>query len=108
MKIRSAAPSDAAEIAAIYAPIVAETTISFELEPPSVEEMRSRIEKTLPTLPWLVSEDSDGKVNGYVYASKHRDRAAYPNSSVHVHQVHARAQCSHDSDVDTPPKLDFD
>lgn len=77
MNIRMATPADAEDIQAIYAPIVQNTTISFELEPPTVEEMRERIVKTLAQLPWLVSEDDEGRVQGYVYASKHRERAAY-------------------------------
>lgn len=77
MKIRTAMPDDAAAIAAIYGPVVAETAISFELEPPSSDEMRTRIEATLQRLPWLVSLDAAGAVNGYVYASKHRERPAY-------------------------------
>lgn len=72
-----ATQDDAEAIAAIYAPIVASTTISFELEPPSANEMRSRIAATLQRLPWLVSLDADGRVDGYVYASRHRERAAY-------------------------------
>ena len=77
MKIRTATPDDAAAVAAIYAPIVQHTAISFETEPPDATEMRSRIEKTLALLPWLVAEDDAGHVCGYVYASKHRERAAY-------------------------------
>lgn len=77
MTLRSATPDDADAIAAIYGPIVANTTISFELEAPTVEEMRSRIVATLPRLPWLVSLDDAGRVDGYVYASQHRERAAY-------------------------------
>ena len=77
MTIRIAAPSDAEAVAAIYAPIVRDTTISFELEPPSVDEMRDRIASTLQKLPWLVSLDEHGLVDGYVYAGKHRERAAY-------------------------------
>ncbi|RQP22925.1 arsinothricin resistance N-acetyltransferase ArsN1 family B [Piscinibacter terrae] len=77
MTLRVANPDDAAAIAAIYAPIVANTTISFELEPPTVDEMRTRIRNTLQHLPWLVSLDAAGAVNGYVYAGKHRERAAY-------------------------------
>ncbi|CAN7661847.1 GNAT family N-acetyltransferase [Acidovorax sp. LjRoot129] len=77
MTIRTATSADAAAIAAIYAPIVQATSISFETEAPSVEQMRERIVKTLQDLPWLVSEDAQGRVNGYVYASKHRERAAY-------------------------------
>ncbi len=74
--LRIARAEDAEGILAIYAPIVRETTISFELEPPTVEEMRGRIETTLARLPWLVCE-SDGGIAGYAYASRHRERAAY-------------------------------
>jgi phosphinothricin acetyltransferase len=68
---------DAPAIAAIYAPIVRDTCISFELEPPSREQMRSRIESTLERLPWLVAEDRLGAIPGFAYASKHRERPAY-------------------------------
>ncbi len=74
--VRIAGSEDAEGILAIYAPIVRQTTISFELEAPTVEEMRKRIETTLPRLPWLVCE-ADAQVMGYAYASKHRERAAY-------------------------------
>jgi len=77
MAIRAATPADAESIAAIYAPIVRDTAISFELEPPSPEEMRGRILSTLRALPWLVSLDERGQVDGYVYAGRHRERAAY-------------------------------
>ncbi len=77
MNIRTATPADAEAIAAIYAPIVRDTTISFELEVPSPAEMRARIEKTLQALPWLVGVDESGEVNGFVYAGRHRERAAY-------------------------------
>ena len=77
MNIRVATPADADAITAIYAPVVANTSISFELTPPTVDEMRGRIVKTLQDLPWLVSEDDQGSVDGYVYASKHRERPAY-------------------------------
>jgi len=77
MSIRIASPADAEAITAIYAPIVRDTVISFEIEPPSVEEMRARVLSTLKLLPWLVSLDEQGAVNGYVYAGRHRERAAY-------------------------------
>lgn len=77
MNIRVVALTDAEAITAIYAPVVQSTSISFELEPPSVGQMRGRIMTTLPDLPWLVSEDGAGTVDGYVYASKHRERPAY-------------------------------
>ncbi|HEX3098653.1 MAG TPA: arsinothricin resistance N-acetyltransferase ArsN1 family B [Usitatibacter sp.] len=74
--IRVATPSDARGVQEIYAPVVRDTVISFELEPPAVAEMERRIEATLPVLPWLVWEES-GRVAGYVYASRHKERAAY-------------------------------
>ena len=76
-RIRMATPADAEDIVRIYAPIVADTTISFELDVPTVDEMRHRIVRTLERFPWLVSEDADGRVDGYVYAGPHRERAAY-------------------------------
>lgn len=39
--------------------------------------MRARVVSTLKLLPWLVSLDEQGVVNGYVYAGRHRERAAY-------------------------------
>lgn len=74
--VRIAQVSDAQAIQAIYAPMVESTTISFELEPPSVEEMAMRIESTLLTYPYLVAV-RDGQVIGYAYASQHRAREAY-------------------------------
>jgi phosphinothricin acetyltransferase len=94
MNIRIATAQDAEAVQSIYEPVVRHTTISFELEPPSVDEMRSRIVSTLKRLPWLVSEDDSGRVNGYVYAGKHRDPAAYQwsvNTSAYVRED-SRAQ----------------
>ncbi len=74
--LRLAIPADAGAIAAIYAPIVQGTCISFELAPPSEAEVGTRVVKTLRQYPWLVCE-GEGEVLGYAYASPHRSRAAY-------------------------------
>jgi phosphinothricin acetyltransferase len=74
--IRVASEKDGEAVAAIYAPIVRDTAISFEVEPPAPAEMARRIAKALETHPWLVAE-REGQVVGYAYASKHRERAAY-------------------------------
>lgn len=74
--LRRAEPDDARAIAAIYAPIVRETAVSFELEPPTEQVMQERMLATLPIYPWLVAENK-GEVVGYAYASRHRERAAY-------------------------------
>jgi L-amino acid N-acyltransferase YncA len=92
LTIRHAAGTDAEQIQAIYAPFCRHTPVSFELEPPSVEEMRLRIAKILAEFPWLVCEDR-GEILGYVYASRHRERPAYQWSvdvTVYNHAQHHR------------------
>jgi L-amino acid N-acyltransferase YncA len=74
--LRLAEPSDAGIIAAIYEPIVRDTYISFETEPPSAEIMGERIQATQRRYPWLVAEIGN-EVTGYAYATEHRQRAAY-------------------------------
>ncbi|HZL99660.1 MAG TPA: arsinothricin resistance N-acetyltransferase ArsN1 family B [Planctomycetota bacterium] len=76
LAVRVARGDDAGSVAAIYAPVVRETAISFELEPPDEPAMRRRIEETLAVRPWLVCE-RDGELLGYAYAAMHRERAAY-------------------------------
>lgn len=85
--IRIATLEDAGQVQAIYAPVVRETVTSFEIEPPSIAEMRGRMEEVLTALPWLVCEN-DGSVLGYAYAGKHRARWAYQwsvDASVYIH-----------------------
>lgn len=87
MRIRSAAPDDAEAIAAIYTPIVLETAVSFEWVPPTVDDFKARIAKTLTKYPWLVSVDEDNTVAGYVHAGGHRDPPSYQwsvNTSVFI------------------------
>jgi L-amino acid N-acyltransferase YncA len=77
MHIRQADPaSDAAGCAAVYAPYVRDTAVSFEEDAPSGAEMRRRMGTSGARYPWLVAEDG-GTVVGYAYASQHRGRAAY-------------------------------
>ena len=74
--IRTADVTDAEQILTIYDPIVTQTAISFEVTPPTVDEMRTRISSTLARLPWLVCSEAEDLL-GYAYASQHRLRAAY-------------------------------
>jgi phosphinothricin acetyltransferase len=77
MLIRDAdSARDATACAAIYAPYVRDTAISFEDVPPTTAEMAARIEKLTDTHAWLVAEDED-EILGYAYACPHRERAAY-------------------------------
>ena len=50
--IRIATVEDAESIQKIYAPYVLNTTITFELEPPTVKEMADRISHTLEKYPY--------------------------------------------------------
>jgi L-amino acid N-acyltransferase YncA len=74
--VRRARPEDALDCQAIYAPFVRDTVVSFELDPPSVPEVRDRIERTLETHDWVVLEDGAG-VHGFAYGGPYRSRAAY-------------------------------
>jgi phosphinothricin acetyltransferase len=84
--LRFACAGDAAGMAAIYAPHVVESAISFEAVPPTAEMMCERISATLSQLPWLVCERGR-ELLGYAYASPHSERAAYRwslNASVYI------------------------
>ena len=89
-ELRIASPRDAGGIAAIYAPIVERTSISFEVDVPTADEIARRVSATEAHWPWLVVDD--GSILGYAYGSQHRIRAAYRWSvdvSVYVAE-HAR------------------
>lgn len=73
--LRLATLEDAAGVAAVYAPVVETTAISFEYEAPSVDEMRRRMEQTSSSHPWLIADD--GSVAGYAYAAPYAARDAY-------------------------------
>lgn len=75
--IRDADPErDAAACAAIYAPYVESTPISFEERPPDAAEISARIERYTATHPWLVAE-AEGGVVGYAYGNRLQERPAY-------------------------------
>ena len=76
LRVRSASGADAAACAEIYRPYVLDTVISFETEPPTVEQMAARIGAAQVKHEWLVLE-VDGDVIGYAYAQQFNPRAAY-------------------------------
>lgn len=86
--IQPATAADAAEMLAVYAPYVLDTTVSSEYAPPSLQEFTARIEEFTEKTPWLVCRVDD-RVAGYGYASPHRSRAAYQwsvETSIYVAQ----------------------
>ncbi len=74
--LRDATAADAAACAAVYAPYVTDTTVSFEEQPPDAVEMARRIATSQEQHAWLVAE-RDRRVVGYAYAGTFRTRAAY-------------------------------
>lgn len=75
MQIRAARMDDAAALAAIYAPYVEDTAITFETEVPTAEEFCARMARITARYPYLVAEE-DGIILGYAYASTFIGRAA--------------------------------
>lgn len=74
--IRPCETKDAKAILEIYTPYVKNTAISFETKVPSFEEFTQRIKNIKSAYPYVVCE-ADGKIAGYAYASKFREREAY-------------------------------
>ena len=74
--VRDATAADAEACAAIYAPYVTDTVVSFEEEPPTAVEMARRIAAAQGSHAWLVLEDG-GRVVGYAYGGRFRDRPGW-------------------------------
>ena len=90
--LRPAEEEDIAEMLALYAPYVVQTTVSSEYDAPSMEEFTRRWHTYTQKLPWLVCR-IDGEVVGYGYAAPHRTRAAYQwsvETSIYVAQEQHR------------------
>jgi len=79
MEIRSAKLTDAEQIAEIYNYYILNTHHTFEIEPLSAEEMKRRVGEVSGEYPYLVAE-TDGEIQGYIYAAQFRLREAYKHS----------------------------
>lgn len=77
--IREARLGDAERFREIYSPYVLGTTVSFETEAPSPDEMRGRVSAKLERFVWIAACEGgpEGRVLGYAYYGPWRDRAAY-------------------------------
>jgi phosphinothricin acetyltransferase len=95
--IRAARPGDAAGIRDIYAPFVRDSPVTFRTEVPSEEDVAEKLreKRAADEYPWYVATvDPEGKVVGYAYASRLRERAAYrwtAETSVYVARDSHRA-----------------
>ncbi|HEX6154300.1 MAG TPA: GNAT family N-acetyltransferase [Solirubrobacterales bacterium] len=77
LRIRDADPArDAAACAAIYAPHVEGSAVSFEEQAPDAAGMAARIDHSRAGHAWLVAE-REGEVVGYAYATAFNERPAY-------------------------------
>lgn len=74
--IRKVKSSDAEAIVNIYNKYIEKTTVSFETEALTVEQMRQRIADISSKYPYYVYEN-DGNVQGYAYVHQWKERAAY-------------------------------
>ncbi len=89
--IREAKPTDAAEIAAIYNHYVANTVITFDVEPISDEDMLSKITTLQKNYPVLVATIGD-TVAGFAYGSQWKAKAAYKHSAETTIYMHPEYQ----------------
>ncbi|MGE0172180.1 MAG: N-acetyltransferase family protein [Oligoflexales bacterium] len=76
LELRPASAEDAERLLEIYAPYVTDTAVTAENVVPSLREFEERIRKIGADYPWLVCL-ANGKIAGYAYACRHREREAY-------------------------------
>lgn len=89
--IRAATEEDASGIVAIYNHFVVHTVVTFEEHVIDAIEMLRRMQGVwIASLPWLVAEEA-GRVIGYAYASKWKERSGYRFS------VEATVYCAPDA-----------
>ena len=74
--IRIATEADVAQMLAIYAPYIENTTITFEYNIPTESEFLERFRRITAQFPWLVWEE-EGRILGYAYGSAPFERDAY-------------------------------
>lgn len=74
--IRIVQDSDASALLDIYSPLVINTAITFDVNPPTLAEFVQKMNQIKKEAPYLVYEHK-GEVLGYAYASSHRQRTAY-------------------------------
>jgi len=74
--IRPVTLQDAPDIVAIYNEYIAHSTITFDMNPLTAQEMQQRISEISQRYPYFVYEE-DGIVEGYCYAHAWKEKEAY-------------------------------
>lgn len=78
VSLRNASTDDLSHITTIYRDSVLNGTASYEITPPTEEEMAARFRAIREKgYPYIVAEDEAGAFLGYAYASSFRTRPAY-------------------------------
>ncbi|MCH5318529.1 MAG: N-acetyltransferase [Paramuribaculum sp.] len=76
MEIRDLLPGDIAQITEIYNHHVLNTTVLFETEPYSEDDMTRKLQEIMQSYPLIVGEE-DGCVVGFAYAHSWKSKPAY-------------------------------
>ena len=76
IQLRPVDPQDSESIASLYNHYVTKAVTTFEEDPVSVAEMRSRIESISANYPFLAMTEGE-KLVGYAYGSIYRARRGY-------------------------------
>lgn len=74
--IRLVTPKDVKQICTLYNYYITQTTITFEEEMVTENEIENRIQQVTSKFPWLVYEENN-ELKGYAYINEWRGRIAY-------------------------------
>lgn len=89
--LRAAAIDDAPALLDIYNHYVRTSTVTFDLDEWSIEDMIHKIESVREQgLPFFVAE-TDGRINGYAYLSQWREKRAYETTAENTVYLHPDA-----------------
>ncbi|WP_372755874.1 N-acetyltransferase family protein [Mariniflexile sp.] len=89
--IRPVTIEDAEQLVSIYNHYVLNTIVTFDDVPFSVEAFKEKIDSIYKTFPFIVFEE-EGKILGYAYANKWREKPAYKYSVESTVYLHHEAQ----------------